>query len=182
MVPNYMFFTKGVGRHREKLASFEEALRSAGIAPYNLVRVSSILPPNCKIITKEQGLKKLSYGQILFCVISDNATNESNRLFAASVGLAIPTDRQRYGYISEHHSFGQTAKVAGDYAEDLAAGMLATTLGISTEDNLSFDEKKQIWKMNKDIVTTRNITQSAEGKDGIWTTVVTAAVMIIETR
>ncbi len=180
MVPVAVFLTKGVGRHKEKLASFEEALRVAGIAPHNLVRVSSIFPPKCKIITREQGLKRLKQGQIVFCVISENATNEANRLIAASVGLAIPSDKSKYGYISEHHSCGQTAKVAGDYAEDLAADMLATTLGISVDDSLRYDERREIWKMNKQIVKTMNITQSAEGKNGVWTTVVSSAVMIVE--
>jgi arginine decarboxylase len=93
LVPKSVFLTKGVGRHKEKLVSFEEALRSAGVAPFNLVRVSSIFPPGCKLISKQEGLKKLSHGQIVFCVMSDNSTNEPNRLLAASVGLALPSDK-----------------------------------------------------------------------------------------
>jgi arginine decarboxylase len=180
LVPTAIFLTKGVGRHKEKLASFEEALRVAGIAPYNLVRVSSIFPPNCRMVSRQEGLKRLRQGQIVFCVISENSTNEANRLIAASVGLATPADKSKYGYVSEHHSFGQTAKFAGDYAEDLAADMLATTLGISVDDSLRYDERREIWKMNKEIVRTMNITQSAEGKNGVWTTVVSSAVMIVE--
>ena len=180
MVPKMVFLTKGVGRHKEKLASFEEALRAAGIAPYNLVRVSSIFPPNCKLISRNEGLKKLKFGQIVFCVISDNSTNEPNRLLASSVGLALPADKSKFGYVSEHHSFGQTDEVAGEYAEDLAADMLATTLGISVGEDLHYDERREIWKMNKEIVRTMNITQSAQGgKRGDWTTVVACAVMIL---
>jgi arginine decarboxylase len=41
-VPTKMSFTKGAGTHREELTSFEMALRDAGIACYNLVRVSNI--------------------------------------------------------------------------------------------------------------------------------------------
>ncbi|MFH1222761.1 MAG: arginine decarboxylase, pyruvoyl-dependent [Pseudomonadota bacterium] len=181
MIPKAVFLTKGVGRHKEKLASFEQALRAAGIAPFNLVRVSSIFPPKCKLMTKTEGLKKLKHGQIVFCVISENATNEPNRLLAASVGLALPADKDKFGYISEHHSFGQTDEVAGEYAEDLAADMLATTLGISIGENLHYDEKRELWKMNKEIVKTMNITQSAQcSKFGLWTTVVACAVMIVK--
>jgi len=180
LVPKAVFLTKGVGRHKEKLASFEEALRSAGIAPFNLVRVSSIFPPHCKLISRNEGLKRLKLGQIVFCVISDNSTNEPNRLLAASVGLALPADKSNFGYVSEHHAFGQTDEVAGEYAEDLAADMLATTLGISVDENLHYDERREIWKMNKEIVKTMNITQSAQGsKRGDWTTVVACAVMIL---
>jgi len=177
MVPKRIFLTKGVGKHREKLSSFEMALRSAGIAQFNLVRVSSIFPPHCKLITRQAGEKLLKPGQILYVVMSENATNEPHRLVAASVGVAIPKDRSQYGYLSEHHSFGQTDKHAGDYAEDLAATMLATVLGVDFDPNTSYDERKDLWRVSDKIVITRNVTQSAIGdRDGLWTSVVAAAV------
>lgn len=179
ILPRYVFLTKGVGLHRERLASFEAALRDAGIAPYNLVRVSSIFPPYCRIISRTRGLNLLKPGQLLFVVMSDNATNEPHRLISASVGIAIPKDPSRYGYLSEYHSFGEREDRAGDYAEDLAAQMLATTLGVPFDPDLSYDKRKEIWKIAREIVRTQNITQSAIGnKNGLWTTVVAAAVFI----
>ena len=176
-VAKRIFLTKGVGRHREKLSSFEMALRAAGIAQYNLVRVSSIFPPHCKLISAKEGMKLLRPGQILHVVMSENATNEPHRMVAASVGVAIPRDRSQYGYLAEHHSFGQTDKQAGDYAEDLAASMLATVLGIDFDPNTSYDERKDVWRLSGKIVQTREITQSAIGdRDGLWTSVVAAAV------
>ena len=130
MVPKRVFFTKGVGRHKDELQSFELALRNAGIEKCNLVRVSSIIPPKCKIISKEKGVKELKAGEITYVVMSRNKTNEPNRLVGASVGVAIPKNREEHGYISEHHCFGEASKKIGDYTEDLAATMLATTLGI----------------------------------------------------
>src|SRR5206468_1675818 len=112
-VPKKIYLTKGVGKHREKLSSFEMALRSAGIAQYNLVRVSSIFPPHCKLISLQEGQKLLKSGQVLHVVMSENATNEPHRLVAASVGVAIPKDRNQYGYPPEHHSYGQTHNQAG---------------------------------------------------------------------
>jgi arginine decarboxylase len=179
MVPKKVFFTKGVGVHRERLASFEMALRVAGLAHCNLVLVSSIYPPGCKIIPKEEGLKLLRPGEIVFAVYDRESNNEPNRLIAASVGLAIPADPSMHGYLSEHHSFGETDEKAGDYAEDLAASMLATTVGIEFNPELDWDEREQIFKMSGKIVRTTNITQSAVGnKDGLWTTVFAAAVFI----
>lgn len=179
-VPRMVFLTRGKGIHKDKLQSFESALRKAGIAHLNLVSVSSILPPNCKIISKKRGITLLKPGQIVYTVMSRNSTNEPSRLIAASVGIAMPADKSHYGYISEHHSFGQTAKVAGDYAEDMAATMLATTLGIEFDPDTDYDERKKIFRMSGRIITTRSITQTAEGhKDGLWTTVVAAAVFII---
>lgn len=179
MVPKKMFYTKGVGVHKEKLASFEMALRMAGLAHCNLVLVSSIYPPGCKIISKEEGLKLLLPGEIVFAVYDRESNNEPNRLVAASVGVAIPADSSMHGYLSEHHAFGETDEKAGEYAEDLAASMLATTLGIEFDPEMDWDEREQIFKMSGKIVRTANITQSAVGnKDGLWTTVFAAAVFI----
>src|SRR5262245_54993156 len=155
MVPKKVFFTKGVGVHRERLASFEMALRVAGLAHCNLVLVSSIYPPGCKIISKEEGLKLLRPGEIVFAVYDRESNNEPNRLIAASVGLAIPSDSSMHGYLSEHHSFGETDEKAGEYAEDLAASMLATTLGIEFNPEMDWDEREQIFNMSGKIVRTR---------------------------
>lgn len=177
MLGTKIFFTKGVGRHKEYLTSFELALRDAGIEPLNIVTISSILPPNCKKITREEGLKLLRPGQIAFTVMARLATNEPNRLIAASIGVAQPADPNMYGYLSEHHPFGETDEKAGEYAEDLAATMLATTLGIEFDPEKAWDEREQDYKASGKIIRTTNITQSAEGdKNGLWTTVLSAAV------
>lgn len=179
IVPTKCFLTKGAGKHREKLQSFERALRDAGIAQYNLVRVSSIYPPNCRLISSKEGVRLLKPGQVVFCVLYDIATNEPNRLMASSVGLAIPRDHSHHGYLSEHKSFGQTEKVAGDYAEDLAAEMLATVLGVPFDPDQSWNERRKSWTISGEIVKTMNITQSAVGdKSGDWTSVVAGAVFI----
>ncbi len=179
IVPKKIFLTKGVGVHKEQLASFEMALRIAGIARLNLILVSSIFPPGCKKITKEEGLKLISPGEIAFCIYDRLQTNEPNRLIAASIGMAIPVDETQHGFLSEHHAFGETEEKAGEYAEDLAASMLATTLGIEFDVNTAWSEREQIYKMSGKIVKTMNVTQSAIGnKEGLWTTVVAAGVFI----
>lgn len=179
-VPRFAFFTKGRGIHREKLNSFEMSLRDASIAKYNLVKVSSIFPPHCKILSAKQGIRMMRPGQIVPVVMSENATNEPSRLIAAAVGLARPRDPEQYGYISEHHSFGEVAKRAGEYSEDLAATMLATVLGVEFDPNENYDTRREIYRMSGRIVESRNIVQSAEGdKGGAWTTVVAAAVFVL---
>jgi arginine decarboxylase len=174
-----MFLTKGVGVDKNRLSSFEFALRDAGIERYNLVYVSSILPPLCKIIPRAEGLKELLPGQILYCVMARNETDEPNRLICASIGVAMPKDRKQYGYLSEHHAFGQTADIAGDYAEDLAATMLASTMGIPFDSNQAWDERKAVYHASGTFFRTTHQCQSAEGnKNGLWTTVVASAVFI----
>jgi len=85
MIPLKVFFTKGVGVHKDMLASFELALRKAGIEKCNLVSVSSILPPGCKRISKDAGLKELRPGQIVYVVLAREETNEPNRLLSAAI-------------------------------------------------------------------------------------------------
>jgi arginine decarboxylase len=178
-VPTQVFFTKGVGRHRDYLQSFELALRDAGVEKCNLVQVSSILSPGCRRISGFDGIQKLGAGNITFVVMARNATREPNRLIAASVGAAVPADASQYGYLSEHHSFGETDEKAGEYAEDLAATMLASTLGVEFDPDTAWDEREKIYKMSGKIVRTFNVTQSAEGdKEGKWTSVVAMAVLL----
>ncbi len=176
-----MFFTRGVGKHRNNLQSFEVALRDAGIAQCNLVRVSSIFPAGCKIVTKSAGLQSISAGQITFCVLAEARTNEPNRLVSAGIGLAIPAGKDRFGYISEHHGYGMTEKKTGDFVEDMAASMLASTLGVEFDPDADYDHRREVYRMSGQIVTTRAIVQTAEGdKNGLWTTVVTAAVFLFD--
>ena len=178
LVPTHLFFTKGVGKHRYSLQSFEEALRDAGIAKYNLVRVSSIFPPNCKIVSRKAGIDRLAVGGITHCVIADSRTNEPNRLACAGIGLAVPANKTKaYGYIAEHHGFGLTHLKCGDLVEDMAATMLARTHGIELDPDKAYDERRELYKTKGLIVRTRAVVQTAEGdKNGLWTTVVAAAV------
>lgn len=179
IVPRKLFFTKGVGRHKHELQSFELALRDAGIEKYNLVSVSSILPPGCKVVSRDEGLGSLNPGQIVFVVMARNSTNEPNRMVAASIGCAVPADGSHYGYLSEYHSYGTNAEISGHFAEDLAATMLATTLGIAFDPEEDWDEREDLYKMSGKIVKTFSTTKTAEGdKLGHYTTVIAAAVFV----
>lgn len=179
MVPQRFFLTRGVGVHRERLTSFEMALRDAGIAHFNLVAVSSILPPGCRIVTREEGIDAISPGEIVFVVLARNASNEPHRVITAATGVSIPADPNMYGYLSEHHAFGQTEQEAGDYAEDLAASMLATTLGVPFDADRDYNERREQYKVGGHIVDSTSIAISAVGDEqGRWTTVLAAAVLL----
>lgn len=179
-IPKALFFTKGKGIHKDYLTSFELALRDARISDLNLVTVSSTKPPKCKILGISEGRKYLLSGQITFAVMARSSTKEPNRLIAASIGLANPKEDDKYGYLSEHYSTGETAQKAGDYAEDMAMEMLATIMGLPNDPSLTWDDKEEQWRLSGKIYNTQNYTQSAEGnKDGLWTTVVSAAVFIL---
>jgi len=180
LVPTKAFLTKGVGRDKYKLKSFEQALRQAGVAQQNLVQVSSILPSKCKIISREKGVKMLIPGSISFCVMARADTNEHGRLVASSIGVAIPKDGDQWGYLSEVHEYGMNSQQAGDTAEDLAAGMLGTTLGMEFDPDKAWSEKEQAYKSSGLFIKTTNVTQTAKGQEGLWTTTVALAMFLFD--
>jgi arginine decarboxylase len=176
-VPKSFFRTHGGGIHRDQLPAFELALRDADIEQQNLVTVSSILPPHCEELTREAGVATLRPGEITFCVMARTETNEPGRRIHSSIGLARPSDTKMYGYISEQHGYGMTGQQSGDYAEDLAASMLATTLGIEFDSNAAWDERKKVYQTSNLIFGSTSITAAANGDDGgRWTCAVAAAV------
>lgn len=177
-VPREVFFTRGIGRHKNKLQSFELALRDAWIEKQNLVYVSSIFPPKCKLISIEEGTSKLQPGQITYCVMALNSTNEKARLVGSAVGMAFPADESHYGYISEHHAFGAEEQEIGDFAEDLASSMLATTLGIDFDPEKDYDERRQIYMMSGAIIDSTSAPCVTRGVAGLWTTTMSVAVFV----
>ena len=179
-VPKKIFLTKGVGFHKEKLASFELALREAGIAPLNLITVSSILPPHCKFIDKDEGVKLLKPGQIVPVVLAKSESNLPSTLVSSGVGVAVPRDKEHYGYLSEHHCTGMDDIKMEEYVEDLAAEMLATTYGIKFDPDASWDENRELWNIDDRIVKTRSEVQTGiVNAEGHWTTTIAAAILIL---
>ena len=177
-VPRQAFFTTGIGRHKNKLQSFELALRDAGIERQNLVYVSSIFPPGAQIVSVQEGMRQLKPGQITYCVMARNATNEKERLVGSAVGMAFPADESHYGYVSEHTAFGAEQREIGDFAEDLASTMLATTLGIDFDPEKDYDERRQIYLMSGQIIDSRSAPCVTRGAADLWTTTLSAAVFV----
>ena len=180
LVPRSVFLTKGVGQHKYRLKSFEGALRKAGVAQQNLVSVSSILPPGCRVISRDKGLGRLIPGSITFCVIARADTNEHGRLVASSIGVAVPKEKKKWGYLSEVHGHGMNRIEAADMAEDLAAGMLGTTIGLEVDPDKAWSEKEQVYKSSGLIIRTSNVTQTARGQRDLWTTTVAIAVFLFD--
>ena len=180
LVPKKIFLTKGVGASREKLTSFELALRDAGIATFNLIEVSSILPPNCEFVERKEGVKFLEPGQIVPVVLARSESKKLGNLVSSGVGVAVPKDRLHYGYLSEHHCVGMDDLQIEEYVEDLAAEMLATTYGLEFNPDASWDEKREIWRIDNRIVKTKSVVKTGKvSTDGHWTTTVAAAVLVL---
>ena len=162
-VPSKVFFTKGVGVHEDELVSFEMALRDAHVSPFNLVTVSSIMPPRAQIVSREEGLAGLQPGEVVFCVMARLSTNADGETIASSVGLAVPPfEANHHGFLSEHHERNISGDACGSYAEQQAVTMLGTLMG---EEHVP-------------TFTTSNITSSATGKAGVWTTAISLAIFV----
>lgn len=163
MIPKKIFLTKGKGFHKNKLHSFELALREAGIHKCNLVKVSSIIPPHCKLISKKEGVSLLRPGEITYCVLSVCETNKLNEEISAAVGLAFSDDKDIIGYIAEGIKQGIECKNLKDYIENTAYEMFNSIL-------------KE--KNNEQSIRKKSIVQTSKGKKDAWSTVVAAAVFI----
>ena len=100
LVAKKLFLTRGKGVHEDRLTSFEYALRDAGIAGTNLVLISSIFPPNAKLVSRKEGLKQIKPGQILFTIYSKNQTNEPHPVCSAILNGNCSTKRQESIWIS----------------------------------------------------------------------------------
>ena len=159
-VPSEVFLVSGVGRHHARVASFEHALRDAGVEPYNLVPVSSILPPDAEFVEPHKGVKHLSSGQVVHAVLGRDTVTEGT----AKAAVGVARSDKGHGYFIERSGVGGTddsAERDGDTAETLAREMVETseTAGDVAE---SFSVES---------------TASAEEGDG-YTTVVAAAVLV----
>ena len=178
-IPKRVFLTRGIGVHRQQLSAFEYALRDADIEQQNLVSVSSILPAQCELIARGTGVEAMSPGEVTFCVMARAETNEPGRRINAGIGLARPTNSSHYGYISEHHGFGMSEAETCDYVEDLAATMLASTLGVEFDLDAAWDERKRAYALSNLIVDTQSIAAATTGAPrGDWTCVVAVAVFL----
>lgn len=165
-VPKYAFLTSGKGEGADQLGAFDAALREAGVSSQNLVAVSSVFPPYCQLISKEEGLKMLEMGQISFCVMARQDSNTESKEIAASVGMAIPSEKKYYGYLSECHGTGLNEKEAGDCVQESAVNMLSAKLGIDAS--------------KIDYAVKKNIAKSAIVRGNTWTSVVSLCVFVLE--
>ncbi|RLF56747.1 MAG: arginine decarboxylase, pyruvoyl-dependent [Thermoplasmata archaeon] len=161
MIPREVFFTSGVGKHCEKLVSFELALRDAGIEKFNLVKVSSVLPPRCKFISREEGIRKLNTGEIVFVVMSEISSNSPGDIVIASIGCAYPKKRNKRGYIAEYSTKNENEEEARKKSEKMAKFMLESLLD------------------NREDIETLSVSASSLVEKREWVTAIAAAVFVL---
>jgi len=91
--------TAGCAEGGTALNAFDNALLAAGIGNVNLVKVSSIVPPDVDIVT----LPQIKPGAIVPTAYAAMTSENPNEIIAAGVGYALPADRTKAGVIMEYH-------------------------------------------------------------------------------
>ena len=116
-VPRRVFFTAGTGQHRLERVALQHAMREAGVSQCNLVKVSSILPPETEIISRERGVRLLRPGNIVFAIIAQAQTNEPHQRITPAIAWANPDKPGVPGFIAEVEedlAKGKTEETAAD--------------------------------------------------------------------
>jgi arginine decarboxylase len=182
LIPKRFFLTKGIGIHEKQLRSREQALRDAGIEVCNLIKISSVVAPGCKRISREEGLKALYPGMMTFAVQALSATNEPDQIVTAGLGLAQPVDDNYHGYITEvEEMMGiEAADVEQDVVE-MAVENLISSWGIKTDGDDVIRKGKKHYEFDGRKVEVDSLVASAKGhEDRLWTTVFVAAVYLFD--
>lgn len=79
--------TTGVGHGPTPLAAFDTALLDAGVANYNLIYLSSVIPPDCFVVERKYYSRRFSdYGRRLYCVMSRENAGKPGEMAVAGLG------------------------------------------------------------------------------------------------
>lgn len=113
-IPARVFFVSGTATHQLERVALQRAMREAGVADCNLVKVSSLIPPEARIIPSAEGRRLLHPGNIVHAVIAQAQTNEPHQRISTAIAWAKPDRLDVPGYIAE-------------LEEDLAKGKSAAT-------------------------------------------------------
>src|SRR5687767_4361245 len=80
----------GIGTGPTKLAAFDAALNHVGIANYNLLRLSSVVPPKSELILHEETIPKEimpgGWGDRLYVVMAEQREHIPNAEAWAGIG------------------------------------------------------------------------------------------------
>lgn len=108
--PKYYFITAGKGRGGSELTAFDNALKEAGISDYNLVKVSSIIPPLAQMRTEVD----LPPGSILPIAYGAISSSNDGEIISAAIAVGLP----------ESESVGVIMEYAGKVSEEEARAIV----------------------------------------------------------
>lgn len=94
---NKFYICSSVGAGTSILNSFDNALFNSGIANYNLLKVSSILPPYCA----REKVVDMAEGSLLYTAYASKCTREKDEIISAAIAVGLPDDSEKIGVIME---------------------------------------------------------------------------------
>lgn len=104
--------TSGVGTGPTELAAFDAALNCSGIANYNLLVLSSVIPPSSVIVRHDQGLQGVTlpgtWGDRLYVVMAEQRTSQPGEQVWAGIGWVQDPETGK-GLFVEHEGFDEAA-------------------------------------------------------------------------
>jgi arginine decarboxylase len=110
----------GVGVATTELAAFDAALYEAGIGNYNLLPLSSVIPPGADVIQKHPDLSGAEWGDRLYVVLAQHSATSVGEEAWAGIGWVQETAGRRRGLFVEHHGSSE-AEVEGQIQASLAS-------------------------------------------------------------
>jgi arginine decarboxylase len=144
MVPQKVFWTKGVGTHKENKNARDAASREAGVGKLNLVTVSSILPPGIQEIGLDEFIKLVQPGEIVFSIHGVCESNVPGQKVCAGMGRARPWDKSHTGYVTE------LFEEPGVQEEDIQKRVETMALQLFADENgVEGFTAEDVWKKGK---------------------------------
>jgi len=99
-----------------ELNAFDVALLKSGVGNTNLVKMSSILPPNCR---KKESIE-LPMGDLVPVAYAAVTSSKKGQRIAAAVAIGIPKDKSKNGLIMEYEDYDITKEQAEEQVRKMA--------------------------------------------------------------
>ena len=100
--------TRGRSQAPTELAAFDGALHQAGVAHFNLIRLSSLIPPGSRLEIPDRGSRLPGgWGDRLYCVYAEHRVSEVGQQACAGLGW-IQDEDTGAGVLVEHHGHDET--------------------------------------------------------------------------
>lgn len=113
-----IYISKGVGAGPTELSAFDQALVKAGVANFNLIYLSSVIPPNTEIIMNTKNKPPVGdWGDRLYLVIAQKRTSRRNQEVWSGIGWMQDVKTNK-GLLVEHEGHNE-AEVRADIENSL---------------------------------------------------------------
>jgi len=153
-VPYEFFITQGKGESNAgskglpyETGSYDAALFDAGIQNTNVIEYTSVMPTESKEITKEEGLKRLQWGEVIECIKAQANGKRGSKISAAVITTSVTDPKGKYlgGFACEYSGSGTK--------EDAEQSLLQSIVGMIERRGYGVMKESGKMQLYKDNVT-----------------------------